>query len=88
MLGLSFLILIGFTLIAEGAHLADVTFFGSQHAGTVPKGYLYFAIAFSLLVETLNIRLSKKYKPVQLHGYQEQAKEEGVLDDSVLDDRQ
>jgi predicted tellurium resistance membrane protein TerC len=87
MLGLSFLILIGFTLIAEGAHLAEATFFGS-HAGTVPKGYLYFAIAFSLLVETLNIRLSKKYKPVQLHGYQEQAKEEGVLDDSVLEDRQ
>jgi predicted tellurium resistance membrane protein TerC len=84
MLGLSFLILIGFTLIAEGAHLAEATIFHS-HAGTVPKGYLYFAIAFSLFVEVLNIRLGKKKKPVQLHGYQEQAKEEGVLDDSVLE---
>lgn len=87
MLGLSFLILIGFTLIAEGAHLAEASIFGSK-AGTVPKGYLYFAIAFSLLVETLNIRMSKKNKPVQLHGYQEQALEEGVLDDSVLDNKE
>lgn len=87
MLGLSFLILIGFTLIAEGAHLAEASFFGAK-AGTVPKGYLYFAIAFSLLVETLNIRMSKKNKPVQLHGYQEQALEEGVLDDSVLDNKE
>lgn len=83
MLGLSFLILIGFTLIAEGAHLAEASFFGN-HAGTVPKGYLYFAIAFSLLVETLNIKMTKKNRPIQLHGYQEQAKKEGVLDDSVL----
>ena len=84
MLGLSFLILIGFTLIAEGAHLAQASFFGN-HVDTVPKGYLYFAIAFSLLVEVLNIRMSKKNKPVQLHGYQEQALREGVLDDSVLE---
>jgi predicted tellurium resistance membrane protein TerC len=83
MLGLSFLILIGFTLIAEGAHLAHASFFG-DHVDTVPKGYLYFAIAFSLLVEVLNIRMSKVNKPVQLHGYQEQALREGVLDDSVL----
>ena len=86
MLGLSFLILIGFTLIAEGAHLAEAEFFGAK-AGTVPKGYLYFAIGFSLMVETLNIRMSKKNKPVQLHGYQEQALEEGVLDDNVLDEK-
>jgi predicted tellurium resistance membrane protein TerC len=84
MLGLSFLILIGFTLIAEGAHGSNASFFHS-HVGTVPKGYLYFAIAFSLLVEVLNIRMSKKHKPVQLHGYQEQAKKEGVLDDDILD---
>ena len=45
MLGLAFLIAIGFMLIAEGAHLANVSIFGS-HIGSVPKGYLYFAIAF------------------------------------------
>jgi len=58
MLGLSFLILIGFMLIAEGMHLADGQVFGS-HVGVVPKGYLYFAIAFSLLVEVLNMRMRK-----------------------------
>ena len=56
MLGLAFLILIGFMLIVEGAHLAHMTVAGSE-VGTVPKGYLYFAIAFSLLVEFLNMRL-------------------------------
>jgi len=55
MLGLSFLILIGFMLILEGAHLAHFTFFGSE-VGAVPKGYLYFAIAFSLIVEFLNMK--------------------------------
>ncbi len=40
-LGLSFLILIGFMLIVEGAHLADARF-GTSEVGTVPKGYLYF----------------------------------------------
>ena len=55
-LGLSFLLLIGFTLLAEGAHLADLTIAG-QHVGAIPKGYLYFAITFSLLVEALNMRL-------------------------------
>ncbi|MCL4125769.1 UNVERIFIED_CONTAM: hypothetical protein GTU68_017461 [Idotea baltica] len=48
MLALSFLILIGFMLITEGAHLS------------LPKGYLYFAIAFSLSVEMLNLKLRKK----------------------------
>lgn len=78
MLGLSFLILIGFMLIAEGAHLAHAEILGSQ-VGAVPKGYLYFAISFSLLVEFLNMRLRKKQKPVQLHGIQEEAIEEGVI---------
>lgn len=78
MLGLSFLILIGFMLIAEGAHTADFSLFGS-HIGAIPKGYLYFSIAFSLLVEFLNIKLRKKAKPVQLHGAQEDAKKEGVM---------
>lgn len=77
MLGLSFLILIGFMLIAEGAHLADLSIAGS-HVGTVPKGYLYFAIAFALLVEFLNLKLRKKKSPIQLHGVQEQAVKEGI----------
>ena len=79
MLGLAFLILIGFMLITEGAHLAHAEIFGAE-IGAVPKGYLYFAIAFSLLVEFLNMRLRrKKQKPVQLHGVSEQAVEEGIL---------
>jgi predicted tellurium resistance membrane protein TerC len=68
MLGLAFLILIGFMLIAEGAHLAHLRF-GDTEIGAVPKGYLYFAIAFSLGVEFLNLRLRKQKKPIQLRGY-------------------
>jgi predicted tellurium resistance membrane protein TerC len=78
MLGLSFLILIGFMLILEGGHLAHLTVAGSE-IGSIPKGYLYFAIAFSLLVEFLNLRLRKKTVPVQLHGVQKEAAEEGLL---------
>ena len=59
MLGLSFLILIAFMLIAEGAHLAHATIF-EQSVGIIPKGYLYFAIAFSLGVEMLNMKIRKK----------------------------
>jgi len=56
MLALSFLLLIGVVLIADG--------FG-QH---VSKGYIYFAMAFSLFVEVLNIRVRRtKVEPVQLH---------------------
>ena len=55
MLALSFLLLIGFTLIVEGLH---------QH---IPKGYIYFAMAFSIFVELLNLRLRKKQVPVKLH---------------------
>lgn len=58
-LGLSFLILIGFMLITESAHLSNAAIFGS-HVTAVPKGYLYFAISFSLLVEVLNMKASKK----------------------------
>ena len=54
MLALSFLLLIGVTLIAEGL---------DQH---ISKGYIYFAMGFSLFVETLNIRLRKKSEPVHL----------------------
>ena len=56
MLALSFLILIGVMLVAEGAH---------QH---LPKGYIYVAMAFSLGVELLNMKLRKKSTPVHLHG--------------------
>ena len=59
MLGLSFLILIGFMLIAEGAHLSHATIFGAT-VGIIPKGYLYFAITFSLGVEMLNMKIRKK----------------------------
>jgi len=55
MLALSFLILIGVTLVAEGL---------GQH---IAKGYIYTAMTFSLIVEMLNIRVSKKAKPVNLH---------------------
>jgi predicted tellurium resistance membrane protein TerC len=54
-LALSFLLLIGVMLIAEGM---------GQHVG---KGYIYFAMAFSLGVELLNMRLRKRNKPVILH---------------------
>jgi predicted tellurium resistance membrane protein TerC len=57
MLALSFLALVGVVLIAEGF---------DHH---VPKGYVYFAMAFSVLVEMLNIRLRKRTaKPVHLHS--------------------
>jgi len=56
MLALSFLILIGVALVAESL---------DQH---IPKGYIYFAMAFSVCVEMLNLRLKKKTdKPVQMH---------------------
>jgi predicted tellurium resistance membrane protein TerC len=80
MLGLAFLILIGFMLIAEGAHLAHLDIMGAV-VGSVPKGYLYFAIAFSLFVEFLNMRLRKKKdNPVQLHGAAEDAIEQGLME--------
>jgi predicted tellurium resistance membrane protein TerC len=55
MLALAFLLLIGFTLVAEGFH---------QH---IPKGYIYGAMAFSVFVEILNMRLRKRGTPVELH---------------------
>ena len=64
MLGLSFLILIGVMLIVEAAHLSHLSIFGSA-VGEIPKGYIYFAIAFSLLVEFLNMKLRKKTGSVQ-----------------------
>jgi len=58
-LGLAFLILIGFMLITESMHLSEAELAG-EHVGTVPKGYLYFAIAFSVAVEFLNMKMRKK----------------------------
>lgn len=54
MLALSFLLLIGVMLVVEGLH------------GHIPKGYIYFAMAFSLGVEVMNMRLRKVSKPVHL----------------------
>lgn len=57
MLALSFLLLIGVTLVAEGL---------GQH---FPKGYIYFAMAFSVMVEFLNLKMRRpKGPPVQLHA--------------------
>ncbi len=57
MLALSFLLLIGTSLVAESFDLH------------IPKGYIYFAMAFSLFVEVLNIRLRKsRTAPVRLHA--------------------
>lgn len=61
MLALSFLVLIGFMLIVEAAHYADFEFFGEK-VESIPKAYLYFAIAFSLLVEMLNMKMAKNRK--------------------------
>ena len=61
MLALSFLILIGFMLVTESAHLSNAVIF-NQKVGSIPKGYLYFAIAFSLGVEALNMKVRKGSK--------------------------
>ena len=58
-LGLAFLILIGFMLITESMHLSNAELVG-EHVGAVPKGYLYFAIAFSLATEFLNMKMRKR----------------------------
>ena len=60
-LGLSFLLLIGFMLLAEAAHLSHTQILG-QEVGSIPKGYLYFAIAFSLGVEFINMKVRGKSK--------------------------
>jgi predicted tellurium resistance membrane protein TerC len=55
MLALSFLLLIGVALIADGLDFH------------IPKGYIYFAMGFSVFVEMLNLRLKRKSAPVRLH---------------------
>jgi predicted tellurium resistance membrane protein TerC len=56
-LALGFLILIGFMLFLEGLHYE------------IPKGYIYFAVAFSLLIEMINIRIRKKRKKAKLESH-------------------
>ena len=53
-LALSFLLLIGFSLVVEGIHVE------------IPKGYIYFAMGFSVFVEVLNLRIREKTEPVHL----------------------
>ena len=65
MLALSFLLLIGMSLIMEGF----------EHH--IPKGYIYFAMGFSVFVEMINLRLRKVTQPVQLH---DRYSEEGASD--------
>ena len=69
MLALSFLLLIGFTLTAESFHVE------------IPKGYIYGAMAFSVFVEMLNIRLRKKANPVNLRDpYSEEDEAEALAE--------
>lgn len=65
MLALAFLMMIGVMLIADG--------FG-QH---IPKGYIYFSMAFSLFVEMLNLRAQKKVPPVELRSAYVDAESDG-----------
>ena len=68
MLALSFLLLIGVTLIAESF---------DRH---IPKGYIYFAMAFAVFVEILNLRLRRpKTKAVHLHNAYAGGEESKVL---------
>ena len=55
MLALSFLLLIGVSLIGDGFDMH------------IPKGYIYFAMAFSVMVEMLNLQLRRRGAPVKLH---------------------
>lgn len=54
-LALCFLMMIGFVLVAEGFQFH------------IPKGYIYFAMAFSVAVEMINLKVARKGKPVKLH---------------------
>lgn len=54
-LALCFLMMVGFVLVAEGLHFH------------IPKGYIYFAMAFSVIVEMINLKVVRRGKPVQLH---------------------
>lgn len=59
-LALSFLLLIGFALVSEGLGL------------DIPKGYIYFSMAFSMLVSVFQMRMNKNAKPVAIHEHYEE----------------
>ncbi len=62
-LALSFLLMIGLALVADGLGFH------------IPKGYIYFAMGFSIFVEIINLRIRPAHAPVQLHGqYEEERK--------------
>ncbi len=63
MLALSFLLLIGFALISEG--------FGVE----IPKGYIYFSMAFSMLVSIFQVRMNRNSKPVVTHEHYKEGEE-------------
>ena len=78
-LGLSFLIMIGFMLIAEASHGSELSILGNT-IGQIPKGYLYFSIAFSLFVEFINIQMKKKStKSIEIHDIKNQAEKDGII---------
>lgn len=58
-LALSFLVLIAVLLIVDGVHIEKIE---------IPKGYIYFAMAFSFTVEIINLKVRKKTKPVKLRS--------------------
>ena len=60
-------------------NLASIKFFGENEVHSIPKGYLYFAIFFSLFVEFLNLKMKKNTKPVQLHN-------NTILDEKLKDE--
>jgi predicted tellurium resistance membrane protein TerC len=63
MLALAFLMLIGFSLVTEGFGVA------------IPKGYIYFSMAFSLLVDVLQMKMKKKGNPVAVHEHYQEGEE-------------
>jgi predicted tellurium resistance membrane protein TerC len=68
LLAVSFLMMIGLVLVVEGLHVH------------VPKGYIYFAMAFALIVEILNMKIRKNQKPVKLHTSQQPIRELKIED--------
>jgi predicted tellurium resistance membrane protein TerC len=71
MLALAFLLLIGFSLVAEGCGVE------------IPKGYIYFAMAFSLLVDVLQMRMHSATKPVEVREHYDK-KEADAADKTIL----
>lgn len=58
-LALSFLVLIAVLLVVDGVHIEKIE---------IPKGYIYFAMAFSFAVELVNLKIRKKHSPVELRS--------------------